>query len=381
MKKFHIVLRDGLAEHNDDMNKVSTTISPENRDIFPGAPDSDSYRGWLGIKEMFQRPYWRRTWIYQEATLTATTPFFCGDEHFTMTFVSATVYMAHHFAEYSQFPEGFRSIARSAPFSMAGFRTDGVIRYGDTLLELLEYLRSTECSEPRDKVYAILGMAVDASPRSIVPDYSKSLVDVYIDVAKFSLSQADHGLRFLGHVTHPARHWAAPSRVPNFPSWVPDFRIHSGLNPFCTELADSEWAYKACGVKKTHHAVIDGLHLIVKGQNIDEIVSVNAIWEHDVFSTAEVQVWTPENPDALYVPSHQTRDEAFRTTVFADMNVSAESRGFVADWTLMDANDHTLTSDESSRRNKMNIALKCASGCRSLCWTKCGRVGLAPSAA
>lgn len=47
----------------------------------------------------------------------------------------------------------------------------------------------------------------------------------------------------------------------------------------------------------------------------------------------------------------------------------------------MNADDHTLTADESSLRNRVNIALKSAFGCRSLCWIKSGRMGLAPAAA
>lgn len=79
-----------------------------------------------------------------------------------MAFVTATVYMAHHFAEYFHSPVYFRSIARRAPFKMAGFRTDGVIQNGRSLLDHSRYLRTTECSEPQDKVYAVLGMAVDS---------------------------------------------------------------------------------------------------------------------------------------------------------------------------------------------------------------------------
>lgn len=100
--------------------------------------------------------------------------------------------MAHHCSVYLRFPESFRRIARGAPFSMAMFRRDGVIQHGDSLLALLEYFRSTECSEPRDKVYAVLGMAVDlSSPEDIIPDYSRSLSDVYTDVVRFSLSHAE----------------------------------------------------------------------------------------------------------------------------------------------------------------------------------------------
>ena len=61
MRRFHVVIRDGLPKHNGDMNKVCTTISPDMKDIFPVAVESECYRGWLGIKEMLQRSYWRRT--------------------------------------------------------------------------------------------------------------------------------------------------------------------------------------------------------------------------------------------------------------------------------------------------------------------------------
>lgn len=386
MKRFHLVLRDGLAEHNDDMNKVSTTISPDMEDIFPATVGSECYKGWLGIKEMWQRSYWQRTWVYQEATHTPDTPFFCGNEYFTMTFVSAAVYMAHHFSGYPQFPQNFCSIARGAPFAMSMFRTNGVIRHGDSLLDLLEYFRTTECSEPRDKVYAILGMAVDlSSPPKIIPDYSKSLWETYSDVVRFSLSHTDHGLQILGHVTHPASHWIGAldraSDEPSLPSWVPDYRRHGGSNTFCTRLVDSAWAYNACGARKVHNARIDDSRLIVTGFYADEIVSVSEIWEHDVCKTAEVQAWAPVNPNDMYHCTGQTRDEAFRTTVFADMNVSTKSRGHMADWNLMNSDPRRLTADESSRRNRMEIALKSASGCRRLCWTTSGRMGLVPATA
>lgn len=130
----------------------------------------------------------------------------------------------------------------------------------------------------------------------------------------------------LGHVTHPANHWsdalASASDMLSFPSWVPYYRQYDGSNPFCTKVTDSAWAYNACDAKKAHTARIEGSRLIVMGYHADEIVSVSEIWQHDVFSTAEVQAWEPENPGNMYCPTGQTRDEAFRTTVLADMNVS-----------------------------------------------------------
>ncbi|KAL8849898.1 MAG: hypothetical protein Q9221_005164 [Calogaya cf. arnoldii] len=314
MEKFDIVLSDALAKHNNDMDKVTTTIYSDNEDIFHETPDSECYKGWIGIKEIFQRSYWGRTWIYQEVTNTQDTQIFCGDEQFTLSLVLVAYYMEVILGEHPRFPERFRHGAFGAPSHLAAFRSDGGITVGDSLLVLLEYFRSTQCSEPRDKVYAVLGMAADLSSLyNVTPDYSKSLVDVYTDVVRFSLSQADHGLQVLGFYA-------------------------------------------------------------------DEIIDVSNIWEHEYSSTAEVRAWAPNDQDNVYCPTGQTRDEAFRTTVLADMDVWMESRGYIVDWGLLNSYHHTLTAGESSRKQRMAIALKEASSSRRLCWTKGGRMGLAPAA-
>ncbi len=48
------------------------------------------------------------------------------------------------------------------------------------LIELLEPFRSSLCSEVRDKVYGLVGLAKDAADFPI--DYSRSLYDIFVDV-------------------------------------------------------------------------------------------------------------------------------------------------------------------------------------------------------
>ncbi|KAL8643480.1 MAG: hypothetical protein Q9226_008341 [Calogaya cf. arnoldii] len=297
--------------------------------------------------------------------------------------------MATTLGELYQFPDRFRLGALDAPSQaptrVAMFRSGGTILVSDSLLVLLKYFRSTQCSEPRDKVYAVLGMPADLSYLcNIIPDYSKSLVDVYTDVVRFSLSQADHGLQVLSHVKHPALHCIGAHgvdlRSPGFPSWVPDYRIDNGSAPLQKSEADSTWAYNTCGAREAHNARIEGSHLIVKGFCADEIINVSKTWEYENFSTAEVQAWAPKDSDNVYSLMGQTRDEAFRRTVVADMDVWTKSRGYIVDWGLINAYHHTLTADESSHKGRMEVALRCASTTRRFCWTKAGRMGLAPNA-
>jgi len=45
-----------------------------------------------------------------------------------------------------------------------------------------------QCSDPRDKVYALLGFADDCNAENIVVKYSKSVFGVFEDVVKFLLA-------------------------------------------------------------------------------------------------------------------------------------------------------------------------------------------------
>ncbi|KAL8706489.1 MAG: hypothetical protein Q9201_000474 [Fulgogasparrea decipioides] len=292
--------------------------------------------------------------------------------------------MAEHFAEFTTVDFPFRDLARGHVFELVAFRDTVVVNYGDTLLELLNILRRTQSSEPRDKLYAPLVFASDLLPSSIVPDYSKPLEEVYTDVVRFSLSKPDHGLEVLGHVTHiseDSKRMITHYDKTSFPSWVPDFRQYVGPNPFCTKVTDGTWAYHTCGPYKQHHAKIEGRRLILKGFMVDRIATLSSIWETNVFSTVEVQSWAPYTLDAIYAPTGQTMDEAFRITVLADMNVLTKSRGHMADFELINAREDEMTADQSVRRNRMNIALKTNSGVRRIGWTKAGRIGLVSPAA
>ncbi len=290
--------------------------------------------------------------------------------------------MAHHFAGSTDLDARFHNIARGSAFGIQAFRRDGIFNYGSSLLSLLEFTRNTESTDPRDKVYAPRGLATDLPLTSVLPDYSKSVEAVYSDVVRFSLSQPDQGLQVLGHVIRPiadSKRMKSTYDGPGLPTWMPNFRDRLGLSPFCSSVKDLKPAYNACGLHKTHNARIEGSQCILDGIRTDQISALSTTWEENVFSTNEVRSWAPEHPNAAYLPTNQTLDEAFRTTILADMNSLTKSRGHIIDWELLEARNDTLSPSQSARRNAMNVALK-TSGCRKLCWTTAGRMGIVPAA-
>ena len=80
-------------------------------------------------------------------------------------------------------------------------------------LTLLYRNRSCQAIESRDKVFALLGMVVDAKENGLVADYRKCPAQVFIETTSWLLKNV--GLSVLSCIQGP------PS-TPNVPSWVVD---------------------------------------------------------------------------------------------------------------------------------------------------------------
>jgi hypothetical protein len=95
---------------------------------------------------------------------------------------------------------------------------------------LLEIHRFAKSSDPRDKVYAFLGLAdkrlapFRTHPKALVPDYNLSVQDIYTETARLLL--LSHGnLSLLSHVQDPSL-----TQIPDLPSWAPDWSAN--LDPY-----------------------------------------------------------------------------------------------------------------------------------------------------
>ncbi|OTA87754.1 hypothetical protein M434DRAFT_23855 [Hypoxylon sp. CO27-5] len=107
---------------------------------------------------------------------------------------------------------------------------------GESLRKLLMISRTSEATDPRDRIYALLGLLKTEVPdsqdpeSSIIVDYRKPAAEVYADATAYMFAQGE-GPYFLSWIFLPGMSAAAP-HVPNLPpttlqpplpSWVPDF--------------------------------------------------------------------------------------------------------------------------------------------------------------
>jgi hypothetical protein len=76
-------------------------------------------------------------------------------------------------------------------------------------------LHSYQATDPRDKVFALLGLATDADDPTLHPDYNLSVEDVYRKTAIFLLRQ-DRSIAILSN--SGIGNWR---KHKDLPSWVP----------------------------------------------------------------------------------------------------------------------------------------------------------------
>lgn len=137
------------------------------------------------LEALFEREYWNRMWILQEVSLASHVIIHCGSRSVNW--------------EVSNFPSDGYYWNMDYPFSHMNFKYRSGIGYKillyrlerqinttrKTLKELLMEFGDAQCADPRDKIFALLGMASDCQAKAIVADYSKTLFQVYHEVINF----------------------------------------------------------------------------------------------------------------------------------------------------------------------------------------------------
>jgi hypothetical protein len=262
------------------------------------------------------------------------------------------------------------------------------------LLRVLRLIRAYDCEDPRDKLYAALGMAMDVNEDDIVPDYTKSPSAVYSDIVDFYITKSDgRSLDFLGDVWRSAPGTAFEyQHMSALPFWVPDWTFKASLYPFEKSLDSDSYG----GRKNAYNAsqtfdgyrYIDGARLHLQGSVLDRIVRVSSVCEWNLAARGldTERSWIPVNADKLYFTG-ETLMEAFNRTLVADIGRKSTrsdsdlSRGFAIDWDFLRQDRNGMTAEERQRQSWMLVDTKMTTFGRRLFETSRGFIGLGPPAA
>ncbi|RDW87984.1 hypothetical protein BP6252_00016 [Coleophoma cylindrospora] len=183
---------------------------------FPGLGDPK----WKAVVDIFSRPWFRRVWVIQELGLSRQPTFFLGRQKINFVkFMQGLVWLFTH---------GYLKIIPATLMAQAVqiFRCRPFKESRIPLLELLECARTFEATDPRDKVFGLLGLSHEGSElplcRLLAPNYNKTTAEVLSNVTqhflecRHSLGQ-DGNLDVFSSVVHLDRY----QPTPDYPSWLP----------------------------------------------------------------------------------------------------------------------------------------------------------------
>jgi hypothetical protein len=173
----HIYLRAGTvvvwlgSKYAEFQREMIGELKPEEGE----KPEGDSPQGGNSTQQKMVRylrtdPYWDRLWILQEIGRAKKLRVCFGNE--SSSWERFMDLVALHNSDGTTGPLRLNRLLRQE-------------KYNDshTLKRLLEEHREAKCSEPRDKVYGLIGLTSDAADFPM--DYSKSLYEVWNDTMVF----------------------------------------------------------------------------------------------------------------------------------------------------------------------------------------------------
>ncbi|KAK6586663.1 hypothetical protein PZA11_001720 [Diplocarpon coronariae] len=190
---------------------------------------------WDALVAFFANPWFRRVWIVQEAVFAKSLIVFYDDICLDWKYLARAVNVLYdqNLIQRFQSADPYAYSRLRANYNMGLHNADSILefrgeaKYGQafTLGYALKMCAHAGSTDPRDKIYALLGMTTDTSRETICPEYGLEVTPcmVYTRVMRLILSQSNqhqddeklHPLTLAGI--------GFDRKIPDLPSWVPDW--------------------------------------------------------------------------------------------------------------------------------------------------------------
>ncbi|MCJ1455070.1 hypothetical protein MMC28_005424 [Mycoblastus sanguinarius] len=284
----------------------------------------------IALSELYRRPWFRRTWIRQEVAGARELIVYCGSNELSWntlkrgwrrlqlisqiikdhtesketplasTFLAGTVKDDFEALKYLKREWRARESAQGFMVRIGSFYET----HAGGLMELLMIGQQFESTDPRDKVYAMLGLAgaeiqsnealetsaqaANIHIRAFEVDYSKTFSEVFQYTAKYFINR-DRTLDILCiKASHPDSKQCNGDTIPDIPTWTPDWRA---TGPKLLNNGQDEYLqipFAASGQSEAHPQTQNELgRLEVHGWVIDEIDFLIDVTS-DTFHMAEI---------------------------------------------------------------------------------------------
>ena len=189
----------------------------------------DRLEAWEAVAYLINVPWWTRVWVGQEINFSKAPILLWGED--TLLWVlceeamSMTTWWLSLIARNRDLEEvhGELQLKKGIQNARAVVRLcqGGLNKGPKPLLHLMESFWLSEATDPRDKVYALLGLATDSHPESIMPDYESPVSLVYAESVKDTINR-EGNLQIFSYCSGLFTPMDAA-----IPSWAPDWRSKS----------------------------------------------------------------------------------------------------------------------------------------------------------
>ncbi|KAF1953838.1 hypothetical protein CC80DRAFT_131627 [Byssothecium circinans] len=203
-------------------------------------PPPEEDKRWASLSRFLDLPWFERCWIIQEVVVSQGDPVILCGGHQTL---------------WSRVKESLEWVAQTHARLLNTERmrlVKGIFELTSTkdvweLQSLLHSTRSFQAKDPRDKVFALLGLAGESRapdhwPKALMPNYDRSTRDVYTEVTRYCI-QKTRTLSILSQVgTSGAKDVDKDSQ--QYPSWVPRWDLPhsaSSLSAYTTVQTGNDW--------------------------------------------------------------------------------------------------------------------------------------------
>ena len=225
---------DGCETTDRVPSRIRTMVAPvsDSDDIFRKWSPSWVKTGWDILEEFFSNAYWRRVWVIQEVTVATKVTILCGMCEIPWDDVATILTKWRKTPE--SVPLGKRSYLKA--MHLVDFRDRfRVKREPISLLDAMRWSYQTEATDPRDKIFALLGICHDGATYVPVPNYKQPLEEIIADMSRAMMSY-DRSLDLM------CLKGTSLDEEGKFPSWTPNWaNLWSGsLHSMTVHEADYE---------------------------------------------------------------------------------------------------------------------------------------------
>lgn len=317
--------QDGFRAFNTDSNQILTALKELRDDL--GIYDVKLY-DFLHYAAFLQRKWFSRIWVLQESFFSAATVVFCGYHEISWQAIqeSSRVLIQTHLdvllkanASYAIQGSVDVDVVKLPSNRLSNQMIFGKLQRDSaevlSLGQLLYYSRYFDATDPRDKVFAILGMwdfprhsQEKAGRISISPDYKKKTATVYVEATTAAI-QESRSLDILSFVDgSTAKEYGLPSWVPNYSQGPEMYPLIQPSGLILIPMANFEVPSRS--------KVLD---LPVQGFEVDEVEQTGPTYgeimnEFMLQPLLQLLLTYSQRP----YPSGESRCEAFCRTVIKD---------------------------------------------------------------